>query len=180
VQGSARICADTEATRARAAALLAVTPLPGPLTLIIDDRPGYALARLAEAAPTAPTLVVTASRSPFYLRDLLSFQPKGLTVARRAPVNFADLAQRVARGETFYEGPALPPDPLTGRERAVLRLLATGHTNAAIARRLGLSGGRVANLVMSVREKVGVENRVQLALAYFDLLSLWAEALEEA
>ncbi|ADI14202.1 transcriptional regulator, LuxR family [Truepera radiovictrix DSM 17093] len=176
-----RIYADTSATRARVAALLAARPPARPLTLIVDDRPGYALAQLiAVARSSAPTLVVTANRSPFYLHDLLGFGPQGLAVVGREPVDFADLAQRVARGETFYEGPPLPPDPLTERERTVLRLLATGHTNAAIARRLGLSGGRVSNLVMSVREKVGVENRVQLALAYFDLLSLWQEMLAGA
>ena len=54
-------------------------------------------------------------------------------------------------------------DQLTERERAVLALVAEGHDNAEIARRLYISPSTVKNHISSVLAKLGVENRVQAA-----------------
>ncbi|MEU6123872.1 response regulator transcription factor [Streptomyces sp. NPDC047123] len=61
--------------------------------------------------------------------------------------------------------PAVPPTvPLTGRERDVLDLLATGMTNAQIAERLLLSRSTVKDHVSSVLAKLGASNRIQAAV----------------
>jgi DNA-binding NarL/FixJ family response regulator len=55
-------------------------------------------------------------------------------------------------------------DTLTGREHDVLRLLATGATNAEIAGALALSEGTIRNAIARVTCKLGVADRTQAAL----------------
>ena len=52
---------------------------------------------------------------------------------------------------------------LSEREREVLRLLAHGHTNAAIAERLYLAEGTVRNYVSAILSKLNVDDRTQAA-----------------
>ncbi len=66
--------------------------------------------------------------------------------------------------------PALdPPDPLTERERAVLRLLAAGCSNREIADALHLAIGTVKNHISSVLSKLGVRDRTRAVLRAFEL-----------
>jgi two-component system, NarL family, nitrate/nitrite response regulator NarL len=53
---------------------------------------------------------------------------------------------------------------LTARQRAVLELLSRGHTNKAIARRLGMREGTVKVHVRQIMRKFGVTNRTQVAV----------------
>lgn len=68
----------------------------------------------------------------------------------------------------FAQGPAVPAPPiaadLTLREQQVLRGLAAGRSNAAIARGLGLADATVKKYVSALLIKLGAENRVQAAL----------------
>jgi DNA-binding NarL/FixJ family response regulator len=62
----------------------------------------------------------------------------------------------------LHAPPAQQPYPfpaLTQREREVLGLLASGHGNQSIARRLGISPKTVANGVSAVLAKLGVPDR---------------------
>jgi DNA-binding NarL/FixJ family response regulator len=59
---------------------------------------------------------------------------------------------------------SLGPDGLTERERDVLALLAEGHSNPQIARRLGLSVKTVQNYVSRILDKLQVADRTQAAL----------------
>jgi NarL family two-component system response regulator LiaR len=67
-------------------------------------------------------------------------------------------------------GPAAPPEPgpqvelFTERELEVLRLLAQGHTNPEIARRLHLAPGTVRNYVSAILQKLDVSDRTQAAV----------------
>ena len=60
--------------------------------------------------------------------------------------------------------PRSPLDVLTDRERDVLRLLAAGSSNKAIARTLALGLGTVKGYVSAILEKLGVTSRTQAAL----------------
>lgn len=55
-------------------------------------------------------------------------------------------------------------DTLTSRELEVLRLIASGRSNKAIAKALGLTLGTVKGHVSSLLEKLGVQDRTQAAL----------------
>ncbi|WP_329494301.1 helix-turn-helix transcriptional regulator [Kitasatospora herbaricolor] len=58
-----------------------------------------------------------------------------------------------------------PPTGLTRREHEVLRWAATGRTNPEIAAELGLTCNTVTGYLKGAMHKLGVRNRVELALA---------------
>ncbi|MGW5464253.1 LuxR C-terminal-related transcriptional regulator [Streptomyces sp. NPDC003996] len=58
-------------------------------------------------------------------------------------------------------------ESLTGRQRDILRLLAGGLSNAAIASELGLTEGTVKGDVSQVMERLGAANRVEAARVAF-------------
>lgn len=82
----------------------------------------------------------------------------GPTVARKV----IDVYTQTAR-----PAPARAPvlgEPLSGREHAVLRLLAEGFSNKEIAAKLFLVEGTVRNHVSSILQKLDVRDRTQAAL----------------
>lgn len=56
------------------------------------------------------------------------------------------------------------PDPLTHREREVLRLMAGGYSNREIARALGATEGTIKNHASSILSKLGVRDRTRAVL----------------
>ena len=56
------------------------------------------------------------------------------------------------------------PDVLTGRERDVARLVATGRSNAEIASELHISVGTVKGHLTGIQTRLGVRNRVEIAV----------------
>jgi two-component system response regulator DesR len=54
-------------------------------------------------------------------------------------------------------------DPLTDRERQVLRLAADGLSSADIAATLSLSEGTVRNYLSDAMSKLGAQNRIEAA-----------------
>jgi two-component system response regulator DesR len=79
----------------------------------------------------------------------------------------ARAVQAVGRGQTLFPPKTSQPAPLlSGREREVLELIASGATNAEIAGKLYLSPHTVKEHTSSVYRKLGARNRaeaVQLA-----------------
>jgi DNA-binding NarL/FixJ family response regulator len=55
-------------------------------------------------------------------------------------------------------------DELTGRERQILELLATGSSNKDIAREISLSEKTVKHYMTNILQKLQVRNRVEAAL----------------
>ena len=63
------------------------------------------------------------------------------------------------------EFPSLePPDPLTGREMEILRLMARGHSNREIGEALSITEGTVKNYVSGILSKMGVRDRTRAVL----------------
>jgi DNA-binding NarL/FixJ family response regulator len=56
------------------------------------------------------------------------------------------------------------PEPLTGREVQILRLVARGYSNREIADALGIAEGTAKNYISSILSKMGVRDRTQAVL----------------
>jgi DNA-binding NarL/FixJ family response regulator len=80
------------------------------------------------------------------------------SVATRLIAEFTRL-----RGADGAKGATPEYEPLSERERDVLRLLAEGHSNKEIAARLVLAEGTVKNHVSTILEKLHAANRTQAA-----------------
>ena len=64
--------------------------------------------------------------------------------------------------KTIVDNPPLPPaEPLTARELQVLRLLAEGLANKAIAQRLAISEHTVKFHVNAIMGKLGADSRTE-------------------
>ena len=117
---------------------------------------------------TARVIILTTFARPGYLRRALDAGASGYLL-KDAPSNrLADAIRRVHGG-----GRAVDPelaaeawseaDPLTDRERQVLRLAADGQSGAEIAASLELSEGTVRNYLSEAINKIGAKNRVDAA-----------------
>jgi DNA-binding CsgD family transcriptional regulator len=81
--------------------------------------------------------------------------------ARRAQQRLAELRGRSP--DTRRKATIADPSGLTGRERDVLALLASGHSDVEIAKALFISRKTANNHVGSIFAKLGVRNRTQAA-----------------
>ncbi|MEU3271476.1 response regulator transcription factor [Saccharomonospora sp. NPDC006951] len=115
-------------------------------------------------------LIVTTFARAGYLRRALDAGVAGY-VLKDAPIGELMLAlRRVHAGERVVAGELAvtawgQPDPLTDRERQLLREVADGAANADIAARLHLAEGTVRNYLSSAMAKLGARNRTEAAKA---------------
>ncbi|MEA4883428.1 MAG: response regulator transcription factor [Clostridia bacterium] len=59
---------------------------------------------------------------------------------------------------------ALALEKLSPREREIINMVAMGLSNQSIGEKLFISDKTVKNYVTSIRRKLGLENRIQVAL----------------
>ena len=117
---------------------------------------------------TARVIILTTFARPGYLRRALDAGASGYLLKDAPSNHLADAIRRVHVG-----GRAVDPelaaeawseaDPLTDRERQVLRLAADGQSGAEIAAGLELSEGTVRNYLSEAINKIGAKNRVDAA-----------------
>ena len=131
-----------------------------------------ATAHVLAAAPSTRVLVFTMRDDDEAVREALDAGAVGYIVKDSAPDELvAALAAIAAGAQVIGSGVRLPvgesaaadPQGLTPRERAVAGLVEKGLTNAAIADRLGISGKTAANYVATVKLKLGVGSRRDIA-----------------
>ncbi|MFC4032620.1 response regulator [Streptomyces polygonati] len=144
----------------------------GPDVAVLDiEMPGMtgieAAAELRAALPGVKVVIVTTFGRPGYLRRAMESGADAFLVKDAPAAQLADAVRRVLRGERVID-PTLAAaalaegaDPLTGREREVLRAAADGSVNADIARRLRLSEGTVRNYLSTAIQKTGARNRAE-------------------
>lgn len=82
------------------------------------------------------------------------------------------ITERIMRaldGSNVAFDSAALPEPLTDRERMILRFLAGGYSNREISELLNISDGTVKNHISSVLAKLGVRDRTRAVLKAIDL-----------
>ena len=124
-------------------------------------------AALQSAGAATKVIIVTTFGRPGYLRRALDAGVRGYLLKDAPAEILADAVRKVAGGsraiapelaEAAWDAPA---DPLSDRERAVLRLAEEGRSNKEIGRALSLSPGTVRNYLSEAASKLGAANRVE-------------------
>lgn len=120
-----------------------------------------------EKLPTRVIILTTFARGG-YLRRALEAGASGYLLKDSPAEHLANAVRRVRAGGRVID-PELAaeawsePDPLTDRERQVLRMAGEGQTSADIASTLHLSEGTVRNYLSEAISKLGAGNRVEAA-----------------
>jgi Response regulator containing a CheY-like receiver domain and an HTH DNA-binding domain len=124
---------------------------------------------LRRELPGCRSLMVTTFGRPGYLRRALEAGAAGFVVKDTPARQLAEAVRRVHAGlrvvdpELAAESLAEGVNPLTDREREVLRVALAGGTVAAIAARVHLSAGTVRNHLSSAIGKTGTATRAEAA-----------------
>ena len=125
-------------------------------------------AETARRHPETRVVILTTFARAGYLRRALEANASGYLLKDSPASELANAVRRVHRG-----GRAIDPqlareawsdrDPLTDRQRQVLRLAGDGLQSSTIATTLGLSHGTVRNYLSDAIAKLGASNRVEAA-----------------
>ena len=125
--------------------------------------------RITAELPGCRSLVVTTFGRPGYLRRALDAGASGFVVKDTPARELAEAVRRVHAGLRVVD-PTLAteslvggPNPLTDRERDVLREALEGAQVATIASRMHLSQGTVRNYLSAAIGKTGTSTRVEAA-----------------
>ena len=131
---------------------------------------------LRQSAPEAKVLVLSMQDDPRYLREAFEAGASGYVLKEAADTEVVGAVRAVAAGERYVH-PALgarlvqaeteerrraEADPLSDREREVLRLLALGHTNQEIATELFISVRTAETHRAHIMQKLGLASRAEL------------------
>lgn len=149
---------------------------PGVLVLDLHMPGGGSLAALPalrDASPETAVLVLTMQDDPGYAREAMLRGARGYVLKEADEPELVQAIRTVTAGGTYLHpelGARLLTDaeapsaanPLTQREREVLRLLALGHTNAEAAERLHLGVRTVETHRANLQAKLGATGRAQL------------------
>ncbi|HEY7379830.1 MAG TPA: response regulator transcription factor [Gaiella sp.] len=137
----------------------------------IDGTPG-----VLQAAPGAKVLVLSMQDDPRYVREAFEAGASGYVLKEAADNEVVGAVRAVAAGERYLH-PALgarlvaaeaeerkraEADPLSDREREVLRLLALGHTNQEIAKMLYISVRTAETHRAHIMQKLRLSSRAEL------------------
>jgi DNA-binding NarL/FixJ family response regulator len=130
-------------------------------------------------APAVRVLMLSMHDNEQYFFAALKAGASGYVLKSAASRDLVDAVRASMRGEPFLYPPAVTAlfrdylerarrgeastsDPLTGREREVLKLIAEAHTSDAIASMLEISRRTVEHHRASILRKLGMRDRVEL------------------
>lgn len=138
------------------------------------------LREMARLKSPSRVVVLTAAVSDDDVLEAIRLGIRGLVLKESAPKTLVECVRRVHAGGQYIEprfltraldaaqrrdtGRREMSALLTPRELQVLRMVADGLRNRAIAQQLEISEGTVKIHLHNIYEKVDVENRVELAL----------------
>jgi two-component system, NarL family, response regulator NreC len=147
------------------------------LDVVMPGRSGIeAIPELLKEAPETSILVLSMQDDPAYVREAFSAGAKGYVLKEAADAEVVAAVREVAKGEQYVhptlgarlvaaeveERTRAEEDPLSDREREVLRLLALGHTNQEIAKTLFLSVRTVETHRAHIMQKLRISTRAEL------------------
>lgn len=151
-------------------AIATITRLKPDVVLTDIEMPNMTGLELAAAVRDLGTgtrvIILTTFARAGYLRRALDAGASGYLLKDSPAEQLANAVRRVAAGGRAID-PELAaeawsePDPLTERERQVLRIAGEGKTSNEIASMLNLSEGTVRNYLSEAISKVGGQNRVE-------------------
>jgi two-component system response regulator NreC len=147
------------------------------LDVVMPGRSGLeAVREIREAAPKAAVLVLSMQDDPSYVREAFSVGSTGYLLKEAADSELVAAVREVAAGGRYVH-PTLgarlataeseadaraAADPLSDREREVLRLLALGHTNQEIAKMLFISVRTAETHRAHIMQKLRLTTRAEL------------------
>ena len=129
-----------------------------------------------QAVPQAKVLVLSMQDDPRYVREAFAAGASGYVLKEAADSEVVGAVRAVAAGERYVH-PSLgarlvaaeaeeqrkaEADPLSDREREVLRLLALGHTNQEIAKALFISVRTAETHRAHIMQKLRLTSRAEL------------------
>jgi DNA-binding NarL/FixJ family response regulator len=138
----------------------------------LPDATGAELtARLRKVQPTTHVLLLSAVVSNVLLQEAVKVGAQGFLLKTQPAQQLVDAVRRAAAGEVlipavrFLSGSSKGAelfDPLTGRERDVLRLLAAGLDNRQIAARMGIGYVTVRSHLRNLSTKLDAHSKVEV------------------
>jgi DNA-binding NarL/FixJ family response regulator len=145
------------------------------------------LQALRERGSMRPSLILTTFDDDSRLFDAVRAGAKGWLLKDVSLERLTEAIRTVAGGGTCID-PAITerilraldgsgvafdaatlPEPMTDREKTMLRFLAGGYSNREIADMLSISEGTVKNHISSILSKLGVRDRTRAVLKAIDL-----------
>jgi two-component system response regulator NreC len=147
------------------------------MDVVMPDQSGIdVLPTLLHERPETKVLVLSMQDDPQYVRQAFAAGALGYVLKEAADTEVVSAIRAVAGG-TSYVHPSLgarlvaadvadarkaDEDPLSDREREVLRLLALGHTNREIAKQLYISVRTVETHRAHMMQKLRLSSRAEL------------------
>lgn len=135
-----------------------------------------ALPRILKESPKTKVLVLSMQDDPSYVRQAFAVGASGYVLKEAADEEVVSAVREIADGGHYVhpalgarmvaaeaqERAAAEADPLSEREREVLRLLALGHTNQEIAHELYISVRTAESHRAHIMQKLRLATRAEL------------------
>jgi two-component system response regulator NreC len=147
------------------------------MDVVMPDQTGLeVLPTLRHEHPEAKVLILSMQDDPRYVREAFAAGATGYLLKEAADTEVVAAVREVARGGQ-YVSPELGArllaaeaeaertagdDPLSEREHEVLKLLALGHTNQEIAKRLYISVRTAETHRAHIMQKLNLQSRAEL------------------
>ncbi|MEQ1730097.1 MAG: response regulator transcription factor [Vicinamibacterales bacterium] len=135
------------------------------------------LRQLSSERVKCATVLLTAALSDADAVEGLRLGARGIVLKESSPDELLDCIRHVAKGEQWVDRETMTralaaiarreatgDHPLTARELEIVRMIAEGLRNKAIAERLSISEGTVKIHLHNVYEKLGLDGRLELML----------------
>jgi two-component system, NarL family, response regulator NreC len=147
------------------------------LDVVLPGESGIeALPNLRKESPETNVLVLSMQDDPTYVREAFAAGASGYVLKEAADEEVVAAVREVASGGSYVhpalgarmvaaeaaERAAAQADPLSEREREVLRLLALGHTNQEIAGKLYISVRTAESHRAHIMQKLRLTTRAEL------------------